>query len=133
MCTANTKTKASNGIRDGFMKTFQQNLPIAKLIESATQVESEEYNILKSLPRLKPFDLSIRLDHSIDTSAWQTHSSRIGFDVTLIHSTIPYVCTSSKAAQYTESALRALERRGENRSLQGEMVKPTNNKTYPLS
>jgi hypothetical protein len=49
MCTANTKTKASNGIRDGIMKTFQQNLPIAKLIESATQVESEEYNIVKSL------------------------------------------------------------------------------------
>jgi hypothetical protein len=59
--------------------------------------------------RLKPFDLSIRLDHSIDTSAWLTHLSRIGFDVTLIHSTIPSVCTSSKAAQYTESALRALE------------------------
>jgi hypothetical protein len=50
--------------------------------------------------------LSIRLDHSLDPGIWRTHLSRIGFDVILIHSTKPSVCTPSEAAQYTESDLR---------------------------
>jgi hypothetical protein len=105
-CPSNTKTKASNGIRDGIVKTLQRVLPIAKLIESSTQVETEIYNVVKSLPRLKPFDLSIRLDHSLDPGSWRTHLSRIGFDVTIIHATRPSVCTPSEAAQFTESDLR---------------------------
>jgi hypothetical protein len=104
-CPSNTKTKASNGIRDGIVKTLQRVLPIAKLIDSTTQVETEIYNVVKSLPRLKPFDLSIRLDHSLDPGSWRTHLSRIGFDVTIIHATRPSVCTPSEAAQFTESDL----------------------------
>jgi hypothetical protein len=57
------------------------------LEESSTQIETEVHNITKSLPRLKPFDLSIRLDHSLDPGSWRTHLSRIGFDVTIIHAT----------------------------------------------
>jgi hypothetical protein len=105
-CPSNTKTKASNGIRDGIVKTLQRILPIAKLIESSTQVETKIYNVVKSPPRLKPFDLSIRLDHSLDPGSWRTHLSRIGFDVTIIHATRPSVCTPSEAAQFTESDLR---------------------------
>ena len=105
-CTANTKTKASNGIRDGIVKTFQRILPVAKLIDSGTQVEMETHNIVQSLPRLKPFDLSIRLDHSLDNGSWRTHLSRIGFDVTIIHATRPSISTPSEAATYTESDLR---------------------------
>lgn len=105
-CTSNPKTKASNGIRDGIIKIFQRILPVAKMIDSSTQVEPELHNIVKSLPRLKPFDLSIRLDHSLDPAAWRTHFSRIGFDVTLIHSTKPSISTVSEAATYTESDLR---------------------------
>jgi hypothetical protein len=78
----------SNGIRDGIVKTLQRILPIAKLIESSTQVKIEIYNVVKSLPHLKPFDLSIRLDHSLDPGSWRTHLSRICFDVTIIHATV---------------------------------------------
>jgi hypothetical protein len=105
-CPSNTKTTASNGIRDGIAKTLQRVLPIAKLVESTTQIETEVHNIVRSLPRLKPFDLSIRLDHSLDPGSWRTHLSRIGFDVTIIHATRPSVCSTSEAAQFTESDLR---------------------------
>jgi hypothetical protein len=44
-CPSNTKTKASNGIRDGIVKTLQRILPIAKLIESSTQVDSRNRDI----------------------------------------------------------------------------------------
>jgi hypothetical protein len=69
-CKPNTKTKASNGIRDGIIKTLQQVLPITKLIESPSQFKSEIHNIVQSLPGLKPFDLLIRLDHSLDPAIW---------------------------------------------------------------
>jgi hypothetical protein len=57
------------------------------------------------LPRLKPFDLSIRLDHSLDISQWRVPYTQIGFDVTLVHSTNPSCSTPSEAAQYNESDL----------------------------
>jgi hypothetical protein len=86
-CKVNHKGKASNGIRDEIAKIFQRILPTAKMIDSPTQIEKELHNIVPSLPQLKPFDLSIRLDHQLDTRCWQTPYTRIGFDVTLIHST----------------------------------------------
>jgi hypothetical protein len=86
---------------------MQRILPIVKMIDSPTQVETEVHNIVpSSLPRLKPFDLSIRLDHSLDTRCWRTPYNRIGFDVTLIHSTNDSSSSNSEAAQYDESALR---------------------------
>ena len=108
-CTANHKSKASNGIRDEFVKVFQRILPIAKLVDSGTQIETEIHNIIPSLPRLKPFDLSIRLDNSLDSGAWRTPFNRIGFDVTLIHSTNKSSSTPTEAAQYSECALRLRE------------------------
>ena len=69
-CTANHKGKASNGIRDDLVQMFQRILPIAQMIDSPTQVEKEIHNVFKPLPRLKPFDVSIRLDSSLDTGAW---------------------------------------------------------------
>eukprot|EP00956_Cyclotella_meneghiniana_P027529 scaffold61901_cov21-Cyclotella_meneghiniana.AAC.2 len=71
------QTTASNGIRDGIIQVFQRVLPVAKMIKSTTQVECETHNIVPSLPRLKPFDLSIRLDHSLDPGAWRVPFSRI--------------------------------------------------------
>ena len=105
-CRVNHKTKASNGIRDGLVKIFQRVLTTAKMIDSPTQVEREIHNIVPSLPRLQPFDLSIRLDHSLDTGAWKVPFKRIGFDVVLIHSTKSSSATSLEAAQYTECDLR---------------------------
>jgi hypothetical protein len=106
-CKANHKMKASNGIRDEVTKIFQRILPVVKMIDAPTQVENELHNIVPSLPRLKPFDLLIRLDHSLDTTrCWQTPYTRIGFDVTLIHSTNNSSSSTSEAAQYNETDLR---------------------------
>lgn len=105
-CKANSKTKASNGIRDEITKIFERILPIAKMIDSPRQLEKEIYNVVPSLPRLKPFDLSIRLDTSLDSGTWRVPFSRIGFDVTLIHSTKPSSSTTSEAATYYETDLR---------------------------
>jgi hypothetical protein len=57
------------------------------------------------LLRLKPFNLSIRLDHSLDTGQWRVPYTQIGFDAnaTLVHSTNPSCSTPSEAAQYNES------------------------------
>ena len=85
---------------------FQRILPVAKMIKSKTQVEKEPFGIIKSLPRIQPFDLSIRLDHSLDSGSWRVPFSRIGFDVVLIHSTQPSSSSQSEAAKYTETDLR---------------------------
>ena len=108
-CTANHKTRASNGIRDGIAKVFQKILPIAKMISSGTQVEKEQYGIVKSMPRLQPFDVSIRLDHSLESGAWRVPFSRIGFDVTIVHSTKQPTTNPSEAAKYTIADLRLRE------------------------
>jgi hypothetical protein len=76
------------------------------MIDSGTQIECEAHNIVPLLPRLQPFDLSIRLDHSLDTGHWKTPYNRIGFDVTIIHSIKPSSSTTSEAAQYNEMDLR---------------------------
>jgi hypothetical protein len=88
------------------MKILQRILPITQLIKSPTQVEREIHNIVPSLPHLKTFDLSIRLDHSLQSGAWRAPYSRIGFNVTLIHSTKPSVSSPLEAAQHNESELR---------------------------
>jgi hypothetical protein len=107
-CKVNHKTKASNGIRDKITKVFQRILTIVKMIDSPTQVEIETdlHNIVPSLPRLKPFDLLIRFDYLLDARCWQSPYTRIGFDVTLIHSTNNSYSSASEAAQYNETDLR---------------------------
>jgi hypothetical protein len=74
-CKVNHKTKVSNGIRDKITKVSQHILPIVKMIDSPKQVETELhcttlYPAHYLAPRLTPFDLSIRLDHSLDTRCW---------------------------------------------------------------
>ena len=105
-CRANHKTKASNGIRDEIIHVFQNILPITNMIDSPTQIEKEIHNVVPSLPRLKPFDLSIRLDQSLQPNQWRSPYNRIGFDVTLIHSTNKSCSTSSEAATFNEYDLR---------------------------
>jgi hypothetical protein len=62
-CSRNNKTATSNAHRDGLFDIFKRLLPVAKLNQSTGQVEKEIHNIVCSLPSLKPFDVSIRLDH----------------------------------------------------------------------
>jgi hypothetical protein len=45
------------------------------------------------------------LDHSLDTRCWRSPYTRIGFDVTLIHSTNDSSSSSSEAVQYNETDL----------------------------
>jgi hypothetical protein len=97
---------ASNGIRDKITKVFLRILTIVKMIDSPTQVETDLHNIVPSLPRLKPFDLLIRFDYLLDARCWQSPYTRIGFDVTLIHSTNNSYSSASEAAQYNETDLR---------------------------
>lgn len=105
-CTSNSKKIASDGIRDGIIKVLQRVLPVTKMIKSGTQVEREPIGIISQLPRVQPFDLSIRLDHTVDSGAWRVPYSRVGFDVTIIHSNKQSSSSASEAAKYTESDLR---------------------------
>jgi hypothetical protein len=104
-CKANRKTKSSNGIRDEIIKIIKRILPFVGIIDSVTQLECETHNIVPSLPRLQPLDLSIRLDHSLDSGHWKTPYNCIGFDVTIIHSTKSSSSTTSEAAKYNEMDL----------------------------
>jgi hypothetical protein len=112
-CWRNNKTATSNAHRDGLFDIFKKLLPVAKLIQSTGQVEKEIHNIVRSLPTLKPFDVSIRLDHLLSDGAWRTPFARIGFDITLVHSTKPLSLPPShdETATVNENTLRL--RKGE--------------------
>jgi hypothetical protein len=97
----------NNKIRDGILDILKQILPITKLINSEAQMEKEVWNIAKSLPALKPFDLSIHLDHLLSDKAWCIPFSRIGFDIHLNHSTRPSSSNQrDETAQHHELDLR---------------------------
>eukprot|EP00956_Cyclotella_meneghiniana_P012688 scaffold18030_cov64-Cyclotella_meneghiniana.AAC.2 len=109
-CTKNHKTVLSNGCRDGIYEIFKRILPVTKMIHSGTQMEKEVSNIVRTLPTLKPFDLSIRLNHLLTQGAWQVPFSRIGFDVIFIHSNKPAPSDPSiETASFNESDLRLRE------------------------
>ena len=82
-CPGNHKAYLSNAARDGICDIFKHILSITKMIHSGTQMEKEVGNIVPSLPALKPFDLSIRLNHLLilTQGAWQIPFGRIGFDI----------------------------------------------------
>eukprot|EP00956_Cyclotella_meneghiniana_P005015 scaffold6196_cov69-Cyclotella_meneghiniana.AAC.1 len=109
-CPANHKGYLSNAARDGICDIFKRILPVTKMIHSGTQMEKEVGNIVPSLPTLKPFDLSIRLNHLLTQGAWQIPFGRIGFDVVLIHSNKPApIDPSLEAVSFSESDLRLRE------------------------
>eukprot|EP00956_Cyclotella_meneghiniana_P037172 scaffold135285_cov38-Cyclotella_meneghiniana.AAC.1 len=110
-CTKNHKTVLSNGCRDGIYDIFKRILPVTKMIHSGTQVDEKEVsNIVWTLPTLKPFDPSIRLNHLLTQRAWQVPFSRIGFDVVFIHSNKPAPSDPSiETASFNKSVLRLRE------------------------
>ena len=63
-------------------------LPLVQLIRQQSQVETEPTKIIKDLPKQHPFDLAFRVEHSTTENMWRCPLSRIGFNVTLIHSNI---------------------------------------------
>ena len=95
-CTKVVKGAMSDEIRDGLIRIFKRLLVTAKLIPGASSVEKELRNLLQLAPKLRPFDLSVKLDHVIGKDRWRTTLDRIGFDVTVISS-----AASSSAASQT--------------------------------
>ena len=87
-CTDNHKTAASDCIRDAIVLIFKRILPLVQLIRHQSQVETEPTKIIKDLPKQRPFDLAFRVEHSTTEHMWRCPLSRIGFDVTLIHSNL---------------------------------------------
>eukprot|EP00956_Cyclotella_meneghiniana_P005411 scaffold6804_cov57-Cyclotella_meneghiniana.AAC.14 len=87
-CTDNHKTAASDCIRDEIVMILKRILPLVQLIRQQSQVETEPTKIIKDLPKQRPFDLAFRVEHSTTEQMRRCPLSRIGFDVTLIHSNI---------------------------------------------
>ena len=94
-CRSNTKTIMSNQIRDGVAKLFQRILQTVKMIDTKSAVDTELEGFLNRAPNLRPFDLSVQLDHLMNDSPWKTTLSHLGFDVTVI----PSAASSSSASQ----------------------------------
>ena len=85
-CTTNQKKTTSDDLRDSFAAIFKRILPIVHLIKHQNQVEIEPTKVIRDLPKQRPFDLAFRVEHSTSDNTWRCPLSRIGFDVTLIHS-----------------------------------------------
>ena len=95
----------SNEIRDGIYRLLQRLLIMVRMISTTTQVEKELEGLIKLAPRLRPFDLSVKLDHILGDSIWQTPLRRLGSDVTVI-SLNASKSTNSQTARNIESTGR---------------------------
>ena len=73
-------------IRDDIIALFKKLLFTAQLIQNSCQIEKEPEELLRLAPSIRPFDLAIKLNHSIGKNFWTSPLSRIGFDVTCISS-----------------------------------------------
>ena len=69
-------------------------------------IDKDPEDVVKPLPLLRPFDISILLDHMPDETAWRNPLKRTGFDVTMITSNTKYKLTSSRRARKNELQLR---------------------------
>eukprot|EP00956_Cyclotella_meneghiniana_P009217 scaffold12656_cov39-Cyclotella_meneghiniana.AAC.1 len=79
-CTENHKTAASDCIRDAIVMILKRILPLVQLIRQQSQVETEPTKIIKDLPKQRESNTPQQ------KKCGDAPYSRIGFDVTLIHS-----------------------------------------------
>lgn len=100
-CTHHNKTVMSNCIRDGLCRLLRDVCTSVDLTSSPTMVTTEPENILPCLPKLRPFDVCIRLDHAQHDSIWKSTLNTIGIDVTCVTST-PSPPNPSQAARLNE-------------------------------
>ena len=106
-CRRHCKTTMHNHIRDGLWELLKYVFPLARLCSTETSVDREPLNIVRGLPQLRPFDISVFYDPMVVNSPWRTSITRFGFDVTVVSSkplTLP--STLSTAAQKNEIKLR---------------------------
>ena len=105
-CRHHCKTPMSNSVRDGVHKLLQETCKLVKMTSSNAMVDKEPEGMVKPLPYLRPFDISVLLDHMLDETAWRSPLKRIGFDVTMITSNTKCKLTSSRIARKNELQLR---------------------------
>ena len=79
---------------------------LVKLISTDACVEKETRRIVKQLPNLRPFDISVLFDPLLDETAWRTPLYQLGFDVTYIRSTPLEPSSKSKAARISDIHMR---------------------------
>ena len=124
-CKTNVKTTMHNEIRDGIFNLFKRILPTAKLISTATAVEKELEQLLPLAPSLRPFDVSVKLDHLLGDQVWRTPLNRIGFDVYVISSNASS-STKSQTNQKKLSKIRLRDGEKEKFYRKGHTEKGTN-------
>ena len=76
----------SNGYRNGLAELLKQITMMVGLVSTPNCVEKETPRMIKKLPNLRPFDISILFDPLLDETAWRTKIHRVGIDVVFIHS-----------------------------------------------
>ena len=124
-CTHISKTTMSNEIRDGIIRLLKTILLTVRMISTTTAVEKELSQLLRRVPTIRPFDLSIKLDHLLCDSAWRSPLNRIGFEVYVISSNASS-STKSKAAKKKKSEVRLRDAEKEKFCRQGHTDKGSN-------
>ena len=104
-CTCHCKTGMSDGFRNGLTELLKQITMMVGLVSTPNCVEKETPHMIKKLPNLRPFDISILFDPLLDETAWRTKIHLVGIDVVFIHSNASSSSTS-KTARKNELDLR---------------------------
>jgi len=104
-CRSHCKTAMSNAVRNGLADLMKQIYSQVKLISNDACVDKETRRVVKELPNLRPFDLSVTFDPLLDETAWRSSLYQLGFDVTFITSK-PTTSSKSRTARKTELNMR---------------------------
>ena len=83
-CKRISKTPMHDQWRDGLRALMQEILPLVSLIRSKTTVRDKQRGLVRKLKntRVRPADISFRVDHSLGKSHWRTPIQTLLFDVT---------------------------------------------------
>ena len=105
-CTRHCKTAMSNGYRNGLAELLKRATMLAGLTSTPECVQKETPRVINKLPNLRPFDISILLDPSLDDTAWRVPLHQVGLDVVIIHSNASSSPSISRTARQNELKLR---------------------------
>ena len=118
-CSHVKKTTMSNEIRDGIIRLFKHILPTVRMISTPSAVKKGLPNLLRVLPTIRPFNLSIKLDHLLGNSMWRSPLNRIGFHVYVIFSN---TSSSTKSQANKKSKVKYVCVMLKGRSFVGEVI-----------
>jgi hypothetical protein len=127
-CGSMNKIPMHDVWRDGIADIFKRLCVLVRLTSDKWSIDTETTGIISSLPRIRPFDLSISIDRFLDEGAWRSPLHKIGFDVTMVKP-MPYSRTAGAAqqkhiiAQLQEEEIGKFERsRGGSQSDKGKQI-----------